>query len=127
MLKRLLPFALVLSFGACAPSPYYVDNDEDYADMEPPEAEAEPIPPPPGPQYVWVPGYWYWTGRNYVWHAGYYDVPPQQGAVWVRSGWVQYNNRYRYVPGRWARPGNVPQHRYVPDRRPGNRPPPVRR
>ena len=120
---RLLPIVVALSFAACAPAPYYVDNDEDYADMEPPEATAEQLPPAPGPHYVWVPGYWYWTGLGYVWHAGYYTVPPAPGHVWVRSGWVHHHNRYRFVPGRWSRPDRMPQHRYVPNRRP----PPVRR
>jgi len=109
--------------GACAPAPYYVENDEDYADEAPPPPQAEPLPPVPGPAYVWIPGYWYWSGRGYLWQSGYYARPPAPGHVWVRSGWVQYHNRYRYVPGRWARPDRVPQHRYYPVRRP----PPVHR
>jgi hypothetical protein len=130
MLRSTLSLAFLLSLGgavACGPSTYYVEDHEDYADEPPPPPRAEPIPSAPGPRFVWIPGYWYWTGRGYTWQAGYYAEPPATGHVWVRSGWVHHNGRYRYVPGRWARPGRVPRHHYVPDNyRPRQRPPPVR-
>lgn len=130
MSHRLMFVAIALMAGAsaCGPAYYHVDDDEEYTEQAPPPPQIEVAPPMPGPTYVWIPGYWYWTGRGYVWQAGYYAVPPAPGHVWVRHGWVHHNGRYRYVPGRWARPGHVPRHRYQPeDRRDDRRPPPVHR
>lgn len=132
MPNRLILFAtaLALAAAACGPAYYHVDHDEEYVEHAPPAPYVEVVPPMPGPTYVWVPGYWYWTGRGYVWQPGRYAVPPAPGHVWVRHGWVFHNGRYRYVPGRWARPGHVPHHRYQPERprgRDDRRPPPVHR
>lgn len=122
--------------SACGSSGYYVDNAYVEVDDAPPPPRAEVIPLRPGGGHVWVPGYWYWTGSRYIWHAGYWSVPPAQGHVWVPSGWVHHHGRYRYVPGRWSTPNRVPHHRYAPGHRQrpvhvapprGNRPPPVRR
>lgn len=133
--------AIALAASACAPV-YYAD-DEVYATVAPPPLRAEPIFAAPGPGYVWVPGHWYWTGRDYIWHAGYWSRPPAVGQVWVRAGWAYHGGRYRYVPGRWA-PSTVrprphyyhpPRHRTSPphvnrvphDSRPRDtRPPPPR-
>jgi len=43
----------------------------------------------PGPAYVFVPGYFWWTGGSYVWIAPAWAMPPQPGAIWVAPAWVQ--------------------------------------
>jgi len=143
-MRALLVIAtLALTASACAPV-YYVDDETVYAPVAPPPLRAEPVYGAPGPGYVWVPGHWYWTGRDYVWQAGYWSRPPAVGQVWVRAGWAWHDGRYRYVPGRWApvtarpRPSyyHPPRHRPAPpphvnrpphDSRPRDtRPPPPR-
>ncbi len=121
-------FANLPSTG-CVPAVYRVEYDEVETTREPPPSRLEPIPEPPGPSYVWVDGYWYWTGLDFIWLAGYWSLPPVVDHVWVPSGWVHWNGRYRYVPGRWAPPHRVPHHHYVPPRpsRPSHPPRPPHR
>ena len=87
----------------------------------PPEPMVEYIPDAPSTDYVWVPGYWYWSGAGYVWVAGRYATPPSAGHIYVRSGWVVVDGRYRFVRGYWAPSGYTVRHRYV-----YSRPAPVR-
>jgi hypothetical protein len=55
----------------------------------------------PGPNYVWVPGYWNWAGRQYVWVAGSWVLPPRPGAIWVGPRVVyRYHHPY-YYGGYW--------------------------
>lgn len=101
----------------CAPV-YWEEDVENHAvivDREPPAPRDETVVDvePPGSDWVWAPGYWYWSGLEWRWVSGRWALPPAPGVVWVRSGWVLVGGRYRYVPGRWARPGRVPQYRYV--------------
>lgn len=136
-LMLLVTAALSASAG-CYSSGAYVEPTYVEVEAAPPPPRVERIPYQPGPGYVWVPGFWNWAGGRYVWHAGYWAVPPQTGHVWVPSGWVRHGRHYRYVPGRWSTPGHAHRHYYTPGqrRRPvhtvpprgrDNRPPPVRR
>lgn len=113
--------ALALAASACAPAGYYVEYDNVETELPPPPPRAEAVPGAPGPDYVWLPGYWYWTGQNYLWRPGAWDLPPAPHHVWVRSGWVRNGRTYRYIPGRWAPPNRVPPHHYW-----GQRPRPIR-
>ena len=87
----------------------------------PPEPMVEYVPDAPGGAYVWVPGYWYWTGSGYAWVNGRYALAPAPGHIYVRSGWVMSNGRYTFVRGYWAPQGYAVPHRYV-----YTRPAPVR-
>ena len=63
----------------------------------PPRPRVERVQPrSPGPDFVWVGGYWYPSGRRYLWHAGYYTQPPYSGARWVepRHDGQQFFNGY---------------------------------
>ncbi len=67
------------------------------------------MPPPARPQVVvrtapsahgqlWIDGYWGWNGAAWDWNEGHWELPPQQGAVWIAprveaQGWV---------PGYWT-------------------------
>jgi len=51
-----------------------------------------PPPPPrvirvhpvaPGPEFIWIDGYWYASGRRWKWHDGYWTRPPFPGAHWI--------------------------------------------
>src|ERR1700733_8801858 len=54
----------------------------------PPVARVEVAPPAPGAGYVWLPGYWGWSGAAYVWYPGRYDVRPVGATVWIPAAWV---------------------------------------
>jgi hypothetical protein len=67
-------------------------------------------PPPviverPGPAlhagWVWVPGYYRWNGRRYVWVGGYWTKPPRPRAIWVPGRWVPRGGGYVWVNGYW--------------------------
>ena len=51
---------------------------EVYVQTPPPAPVVEYPPPPPAYGYVWVNGYWDWTGADWYWQQGYY-VPPRHG------------------------------------------------
>jgi hypothetical protein len=80
-----------------------------------------PPPPPrvvrvqpvrPGPDYVWVEGYWYPSGRHYRWHEGYWTRAPYSGARWVGP---RYESG-RYYEGRWEGPRGPVAHNHRWDR-----------
>ena len=59
------------------------------------------VVPAPGPGYLWVPGYWEWTNRGWVWVAGRWVVPPHPQAIWVAPGWVQGPQGWYWQQGYW--------------------------
>lgn len=115
MTLRLIPVALLalgaLGVAGCAtrtPVRYAT-----YVDASPPPPQVEYAPPAPAPGYVWVNGYWYWNGAQYVWLPGHWALAPGEGYVWVRSGYVSVDGSYRFVPGRWSVPARRPRVQYV--------------
>jgi YXWGXW repeat-containing protein len=70
------------------------------ATLAPPPLIAEVRPAVPSPGVVWIPGFWSWTGGQYVWVAGRWSVP-RPGFVWVASRWRPTGRHWRYVPGHW--------------------------
>jgi hypothetical protein len=67
----------------------------------PPRAEV--IPPSPDPQMVWEPGYWNYTGTNWLWVPGHYEVKPQQTAQWIPGHWDQQpDGTWVWIAGRWT-------------------------
>jgi len=64
----------------------YVSGNSDYATVYPSSFAPEPIPEirpaPPGYGYVWVDGYWDWTGYDWTWSSGYW-VPPRVGYAYI--------------------------------------------
>lgn len=63
----------------------------------PPPRVLAVIPATPGPDFVWVEGYWYPSGRHYKWHSGYWTRPPYAGARWV----APHHDGERYFAGYW--------------------------
>jgi hypothetical protein len=33
--------------------------------------------------WVWIPGYYRWNGRRYIWMPGRWAAPPRPRAIWV--------------------------------------------
>ncbi|MCE5326084.1 MAG: YXWGXW repeat-containing protein [Planctomycetaceae bacterium] len=77
----------------------------DPAGMEvppPPVPLAESIPTVPDDDYVWIPGYWDWTGSDYQWVRGQWMLPPGTARVWVPPRYDLRAGRYFYYRGYWA-------------------------
>jgi hypothetical protein len=55
----------------------------------------------PGPKYVWIDGYYRWSGNRYVWVSGKWIVPPRAGAIWIAARWVPRDGSYVFIAGRW--------------------------
>ena len=68
----------------------------------PPALQSEVVLAQPAPNYVWVPGYWTWSGQQqYQWTSGHWAVPPNPGAAWVAPRWEQQGNGYKFTEGYW--------------------------
>ena len=81
----------------------------------PPAVRVERAPLAPSPRHVWVPGWWWWDGRQYVWRTGAWMVPPSTGTVWVPPSWHFENGQWTYYAGYWTSPGIVyPNQAYQP-------------
>ena len=77
----------VLASACCVcPEPMYAT-----AYWEPTAVVVPHAPPPPkvtavavaspAPSYIWIEGYWDWTGYDYIWIEGYW-TPPREGGAW---------------------------------------------
>ena len=72
-----------------------------YVAAGPPVYRAEVMGVAPGPGYVWVPGYYRWEGRSYLWMPGRWATPPRPRAVWVPGGWRHDRHGWYWSEGRW--------------------------
>lgn len=96
------------------------------APVMPPAPLQEVVPAAPQPGWVWVNGYWQWTGAEYVWVQGHWEAAPQPGYVYVAPGWVAVGGVYHFRRGRWVARAQPARVRYVHPRprvvvRPGAR------
>ncbi len=55
----------------------------------------------PGPGYVWIGGYWSWTGGRHVWIAGHWTLPPRGYRTWEEPRWDRRGGNYVFIEGRW--------------------------
>ncbi len=69
--------------------------------QEPPPPRSEVVGVAPSSAHVWVPGYWQWTGRKYVWHGGHWEKRPTTGATYVEGHWEKQPQGWVWVPGMW--------------------------
>ena len=80
-----------------------VDYGTAYPASPPPAAMAEYRPPPPGFGYVWVDGYWDWTGYDWAWTSGAW-APERVGYVYVRPTYVYDHGSWVYHRSYWNGP-----------------------
>jgi WXXGXW repeat (2 copies) len=66
----------------------------------PPDALVEVHGGFPGPGYVWIDGYWQWQNR-WVWRPGAWARPPRAGARWEAPRWEHGRRGWRFHEGRW--------------------------
>jgi hypothetical protein len=81
---------------ASAPPPGVV-----YVDSAPPAVRVEAAIASPGPGYVWVPGYWNWSGSAYLWAPGIWQLPPRPHARWIAPEWRHTSRGWYRVDGHW--------------------------
>jgi hypothetical protein len=72
-----------------------------YATTPPPALRFEQRGAAPGPGYVWIDGYWGYSGGRYAWVAGRWDRPPRPRARWESGRWETRGGKYYYREGRW--------------------------
>ena len=66
----------------------------------PPPPIVEEVYAAPAPDFIWIGGYWSWTGA-WVWVPGHYARPPHAGAVWVAGGWHARGRSWVWAGGHW--------------------------
>jgi len=70
--------------------------------------QVEVAPPPPRAEavpearagYVWVPGYWGWSGSKHEWVNGQF-VAERRGHHWVMAKWEHRGPHWYFEDGRW--------------------------
>ena len=68
-----------------------------------------PMPPPqpevivaqPSPDALYIPGYWYFDGAQYVWVNGHWEIPPPGYRHYVAAHWAWRGGHYVYIRGYW--------------------------
>lgn len=74
-----------------------------YPTAPPPDLIPEYPPPAPGYGYVWINGYWDWTGYEWTWNSGFW-APRQADATFYAPRFVFLNGEPVYYRGYWADP-----------------------
>lgn len=69
--------------------------------MHRPGAVAFRRPFRPSPRHVWVAEEWAPVRGTYVYHAGYWAIPPHRGGVWVAGYWRHRPGGFVWIPGYW--------------------------
>lgn len=76
-------------------------------DAGPPPARVVYVDHRPG--WVYIDGYYYWTGYDWAWQEGYWE-PERAGYFYVQGTWVTHGGRHHWKPGHWARGNNTGGH-----------------
>ena len=88
---------------------YPSDYDQNTSYEQPVQASEPPPPlpdytqpPAPGDDYVWTPGYWYYSDAGYYWVPGAWVLAPWVGALWTPPWWGYDNGVYLWHSGYWG-------------------------
>lgn len=94
--------ALCVAFAGCVVEPAGGAYYGGVVVTEPPAPIVEEYGVAPTPGYVWLGGYWNWTGGRHVWVAGHWDRP-HPGYRWEPHRWERAQGGWRLRQGRWVR------------------------
>jgi len=86
-----------------APGGEVVEEGVAYPATPPPDLIPEYPPPSPGYGYMWVNGYWDWTGVDWSWNSGFW-TPRQAGVTFYAPRFVFVNGEPVYYRGYWVDP-----------------------
>lgn len=98
---------VVCALSGCAIAPLDGDGHPErppaaHVPMPPPAPLHEVVGPPPGPGFVWVSGYWVWSGVQHVWVSGHWlAMRPEH--VWVQPVWQRNRHGWWLQGGGWRR------------------------
>ena len=98
---RKMLLALCIATGSLASMGAMPALADVYVRIAPPEPRHEVVPVV-RQGWVWVPGYWNWNGRRYVWVKGH-RVRARHGSHWVEHHWIEDRGRWRMERGHWDR------------------------
>jgi WXXGXW repeat (2 copies) len=79
----------------------YSEPGEVVVDAAPPAPLYETVGVSPGPGFLWIGGYYHWSGARWVWNRGHFERPPHPGAAWIRPRYEVRGGRSVYVRGYW--------------------------
>jgi WXXGXW repeat (2 copies) len=96
-MPQLLAAMAGLAFAAQASASVFIS-----VGIAPPPLPVYEQPVVPGPGYIWVPGYWAWSGTDYYWVPGSWELPPAEALLWTPGYWGWYEGSYRWYPGYWG-------------------------
>jgi len=68
----------------------------------PPRTVVEVQTVAPGSNYIWIDGYWSWSGSRWYWSAGHWETQ-RLGYYWVAPHYTYSRGRHYYAPGGWTR------------------------
>lgn len=105
MRKQLIVAALaatstLLAGCVVAPAPVYPEA----VMVEPPPPRIEYPGYPPFVGYIWIGGYWTWTGHRHEWVPGRWEAP-RPGYRWIAPRWERDGSHWRQHEGRWEHDG----------------------
>lgn len=75
------------------------------APVAPPAARVEVVPAAPIRTAVWIAGFWQWSGKDWVWIGGAWQLRPEARASWRAPTWQAHGNVHVLIPGGWVRGG----------------------
>ena len=96
LIAALLAAMTMLSGCVVAPAPVY--REPVYVEPPPPRVEHPGYPPIVG--YIWIGGFWTWSGHRHEWVPGRWEAP-RPGYRWVAPRWEREGNHWRHYEGRW--------------------------
>jgi hypothetical protein len=73
-----------------------------YVQSGPPPVRYEVVTVSPGPEFVWISGYWAWSGAQYAWVSGRWERPPTGYTAWVSPRYERREGGWYYRPGHWG-------------------------
>ncbi len=102
LLVTALMSGALLSGCVVAPVPYHRHYIGGVVTIAPPPLRVETIGVAPVPGYVWIDGYWSWTGSRHEWVAGRWEAP-HPGYHWVAHHWYHERDGWHMAEGHWER------------------------
>lgn len=70
--------------------------------VAPPAPRYEVAGAPPVAGYLWIDGYWGWSGGRHVWQPGHWTAP-RPGYRWAPHRWERDGRGWQERPGHWER------------------------